>query len=93
MDSEYALKIRLVQEISEQEDLLGRAMEVAESIAEKSPIAIQKTKFMVRAAHNMPLDFALLVENDSFSYLMMTEDAKEGQRAFADKRKPIFKGR
>lgn len=93
MDSEYALKIRLVQEISEQEDLLRRAMEVAESIAEKSPIAIQKTKFMVRAAHNMPLDFALLVENDSFSYLMMTEDAKEGQRAFADKRKPIFKGR
>ncbi len=93
MDSEYALKIRLVQEIVDQDALLERAMQVAESIASKSPIAVQKTKFMVRAAHNVPLDFALLVENDSFSYLMMTEDAQEGQRAFAEKRSPNFKGR
>ena len=75
-DANYALSIRLVQEILDASDLLKRAKELAETIASKSPIATQKTKFMIRAAHNISLEFALLVENDSFSYLMMTEDAK-----------------
>jgi enoyl-CoA hydratase len=48
---------------------------------------------MVRVSQNIPLDAALLVENDSFAYCMMTEDAAEGQAAFAEKRDPQFKGR
>ena len=92
-DSNYALSIRLVQEILDPANILTRAKDLAETIASKSPIATQKTKFMIRAAHNIPLEYALLVENDSFSYLMMTEDAKEGQAAFAEKRAPKFKGR
>ena len=48
---------------------------------------------MVRVSQNVPMEAALLVENDSFSYLMRTEDAAEGQRAFAEKRTPRFEGR
>ena len=44
-------------------------------------------------SQSMPLETALLYENDSFSYCMTTDDAAEGQRAFAEKRKPEFKGR
>jgi enoyl-CoA hydratase len=51
------------------------------------------TKHMVRMAQSIPLEVGLLYENDSFSYCMTTEDAAEGQRAFAEKRKPQFKGR
>jgi enoyl-CoA hydratase len=92
IDGDEALRIGLVQQLVEPEELLGRALELARTIASRSPIAIERTKHMVRMAHNLPLDSALLVENDSFSYLMMTEDAAEGRRAFAERREPHFRG-
>ena len=92
ISADEAHRIGLVQELVDSDQVFPTALELATDIASKSPIATQKTKFMIRAAHNIPLDVALLVENDSFSYLMMTEDAKEGQQAFAEKRPPRFTG-
>ena len=83
----------LIQEIVAKEQVFDRAIEIAQSIADKAPIAAQMTKHMVRMAQSIPLEVGLLYENDSFSYCMTTEDAAEGQRAFAEKRKPNFKGR
>jgi len=51
------------------------------------------TKQMIRVAQNTSLDIGLMVENDSFSYCMTTEDSVEGQQAFAEKRPPTFQGR
>lgn len=93
IDGDEALRVGLVQQLVSFDDLIPTAKAVAESIAAKSPIAVQKTKHMVRLAQSLPLDTALLVENDSFAYLMMTEDAAEGREAFAQKRPPQFKGR
>jgi len=83
----------LVQELLEPAELMTRARELAEKMAGLSPIAVQRTKYMVRVAQNVGLDAGLLVENDSFAYCMTTEDAVEGQQAFAEKRAPRFKGR
>ncbi|AZI57059.1 enoyl-CoA hydratase/isomerase family protein [Nakamurella antarctica] len=93
IDGAEALRIGLVQQIVPFSDLIDTAMAVALTIAGMSPIAVEKTKSMVRLAQNAPLDVALLAENDSFAYLMMTEDAAEGRAAFAEKRPPVFKGR
>lgn len=93
IDGTEALRIGLVQQLVEPTELLPVAMGIARSIAEKSPIAIEATKHMVRVAQSVPLDTALMIENDSFSYLMMTEDAAEGRAAFSEKRAPEFKGR
>lgn len=93
IDGEEAYRIGLVQQLVPREELLSTAFALAENIAEKAPIAIERTKFMVRTALNVPLETGLLIENDSFSYLMMTQDAVEGQAAFAEKRKPEFHGR
>jgi len=93
IDGDEALRVGLVQQLVPFEDLIETAMALAATIAGNSPIAIEKSKNMVRVAQNVPLDAALLVENDSFSYLMMTEDAAEGRAAFAEKRTPQFKGR
>ncbi|MFV0252984.1 MAG: enoyl-CoA hydratase/isomerase family protein [Beutenbergiaceae bacterium] len=93
MDAAEAFRIGLVQELVDRDGLVERACRLAASVAEKSPIATQRTKYMVRVAQNVGIDAALHVENDSFAYLMMTDDAAEGQAAFAARRTPIFKGR
>ncbi len=81
----------LLQELVD--DVRARAEDLAGHIAALSPVAVERTKYMIRVAQNVPLEAGLLVENDSFSYLMTTEDAREGQSAFAEKRTPEFKGR
>lgn len=93
IDAEEAYRIGLVQELLDDDRVVDRAHELASTIAALSPIAIERTKFMIRMSQNLPLDSALLVENDSFAYIMMTEDAAEGQAAFSEKRPPVFRGR
>lgn len=93
IDADEALRIGLVQQLVPRDELLAAATQLAATIAERSPIATQRVKYMVRVAQNIGIDAALLVENDSFSYLMKTEDAVEGQAAFAEKRTPVFHGR
>jgi enoyl-CoA hydratase len=93
VDAPTSLRMGLIQEMVAREEVVPRAIEIADSVAAKAPIAAQMTKHMIRMAQSMPLEVGLLYENDSFSYCMTTEDAQEGQRAFAEKRSPIFKGR
>jgi enoyl-CoA hydratase len=93
IDGPEAHRIGLVQLLVEAEELQTSALEMATKIASLSPIAIEKTKQMVRVAQNVPLDAALLIENDSFSYCMTTEDANEGRRAFEEHRDPHFEGK
>jgi enoyl-CoA hydratase len=93
VDADFALRTGLIQEIHTHEDLEKSALALAENIASKSPIAIQMTKHMIRVAQNTSLDVGLMVENDSFSYCMTTEDSTEGQKAFAEKRPPNFQGK
>jgi enoyl-CoA hydratase len=93
IDAAEALRVGLVQQVVPVDQVRATAHELASKIAALSPIAIERTKHMVRLAQNAAIDVALIEENDSFSYLMMTEDAAEGRRAFAEKRTPTFKGR
>lgn len=93
IDGEEALRIGLVQQLVDPQELLELATGLARKVAGFSPIAVQRTKNMVRVAQNAPLEAGLLVENDSFTACMMTEDAAEGRAAFAEKREPVFRGR
>lgn len=93
IDGDEALRVGLVEQLVAPEALRDAARQLATTIASRSPIAVQRTKYMVRVAQNVPLDAALLVENDSFAYCMVTEDAAEGRAAFAEKREPHFEGR
>ena len=70
-----------MEELVEPDQLQAVAQKLATTIASRSPIAVQRTKYMIRVAQNVPLDAGLLVENDSFAYCMTTEDAAEGQAA------------
>jgi enoyl-CoA hydratase len=91
--AEEAWRVGLVQELRPDEEVLPTAQALAGSIAALAPVAIQRTKYMIRMADNVPVDVGLLVENDSFAYCMLTDDAAEGRAAFAEHRTPRFKGR
>ncbi|MEI6403838.1 MAG: enoyl-CoA hydratase/isomerase family protein, partial [Actinomycetota bacterium] len=80
IDAGEALRIGLIQRVVPAADLPAAAAALAARIASLSPIATQRTKYMVRMANNVPMEAGLLIENDSFSYLMKTEDAAEGRQ-------------
>lgn len=67
--------------------------ETARKIAEKAPIAAQLVKHSIRISMNTTLDVGLDYENELNYIAFSTEDKLEGERAFKEKRKPVFKGR
>lgn len=92
IDGTEAYRIGLVQELLPPESLDERAHELAATIAARGPIAVQSTKNLVRVAQSASIEVGLAYENDMFSYCMLTADAAEGRRAFAEKREPLFRG-
>ena len=66
--------------------LLGR-------ITDKSPTAIRRGKYALRAIEAMSFDQAIAYTENQIALLAMTEDAKEGMASFNEKRKPVWTGR
>ena len=93
MDAETAMRIGLVSHIVPREELMDRAMQIANTICERGPLAVRTAKEAIMRGMDMPLDHGLAYEDVLLARLMSTEDAKEGPRAFAEKRKPEYKGR
>ena len=62
-------------------------------IADKSPTAIRRGKYALRAIEAMSFDQAIAYTESQIALLAMTEDAKEGMAAFNEKRKPVWTGR
>ena len=73
--------------------LMDAALELARDIAAKSPLAVRQIKRTLNAIEEMPVRDAYRYEQTVTVELSHTEDAKEAQRAFIEKRKPVFKGR
>ena len=76
-----------------QDQLMPEAMQMACKIAAKSPTAIRLAKQAYNVVEHMPQRDGYRYEQNITEQLSHTEDAKEAQLAFAEKRKPIFKGR
>ena len=64
-----------------------------ERIVDKSPTAIRRGKYAMRAIADMGFDQAIAYTESQIALLAMTEDAREGLAAFNEKRKPIWTGR
>ena len=93
IDAARALAVGLVSRVVEPARLLPEAEALAARIGENGPLAIQITKELAwRSLHQHP-DDALRFYAAVTALIHETEDAKEGPRAFAEKRAPQFKGR
>ncbi len=93
IDGVEAYRIGLVNELVDDASVLTRAVELADKIASRGPLAVQSAKNLVRVAQGTSIETGLAYENDMFTYLMTTGDADEGRAAFAEKRVPRYEGR
>jgi enoyl-CoA hydratase len=93
VDAVSAYEIGLLDEIVPAVELRERTLEIARSMAEKSPVTLAIAKRALRAALEMPLSAGLAHERDLFALAFATEDKEEGVRAFLEKRPPQWKGR
>ena len=93
MTAEEAWRIGLINEVVPQEDLLRRAEEVAHVIAANGPLAVSACKEAVIRSSGLSLTEAYAIEAEVSARVMRSEDAKEGPKAFMEKRQPKFTGR
>jgi enoyl-CoA hydratase len=93
IDAQTAYQIGLVNTVVPAADLEAKTMELANRIAEKSPIALRMAKESVKLASRSNLDEGLRREVDLFALCFSSEDKDEGVSAFLEKRKPVFKGK
>lgn len=93
IDAQTAFRIGLVNAVVPAADLEAHTMELANRIAQKSPVALRLAKEAVKLASRSTLDEGLRREVDLFALCFSSSDKEEGVRAFLEKRQPEFKGR
>lgn len=74
------------------DEVLPNAMALARRIAANAPLAVREVKAVGMASPGLPLDEALALEDAAVRRVMRSADAKEGARAFAERRAPNFTG-
>jgi enoyl-CoA hydratase len=91
--ADRAFEMGLVHAVVSGDDLLARARERLHAILANGPLAVRMALGALYAAQRLPMDETLRVESSFFGTLAATEDAKEGARAFLERRAPRFRGR
>jgi enoyl-CoA hydratase len=86
-------RLGLVEACLPADQLMPYAMDIAREMASKSPIALRLAKEAARLTEVMPVRDAYRYEQGNTVALSKTEDAKEAQRAFLEKRSPVYVGR
>ena len=92
-DAQEAYRIGLVNYVLPAHQVMAKAEELARKIAENGPLAVRRIKQVVLSALGLPLEEGFKLENAAAKEILATDDAKEGPRAFIEKRKPRYMGK
>ena len=93
ISAQRAYEIGFVNHVVPADQVMTKAIQIAETIAENAPLTIVAAKEMVYMATDMGRMAGLEAARHLFDHVYKSEDAQEGPRAFAEKRKPNWKGR
>ena len=93
IDATEAYRVGLVNRVVPPEQLISAAEEIARKICLGAPLSLIAIKEAINKGVEVPLEDGLRLESELAMLLSTTEDQKEGSRAFAEKRAPIWKGR
>jgi enoyl-CoA hydratase len=88
-----ALRLGLVEQVVEHDQLKAAVEDLAQTIVSRAPLAVKYAKEAIVRGLELPLTEGLKVEAELYTLLRTTEDRMEGARAFQEKRPPQFKGR
>ncbi len=93
VNAQEAFQMGIVNRVLPLASLMEEVKKVAGQIAANGTVGVRLAKMVVDAGLNMDLEKACVLEYQTFGLCFSTEDQKEGMSAFAEKRKPNFKGR
>ncbi len=88
-----AFEMGLLNEVCAPDQLMERATHYAARITANGPLAVRKTKESVLRGLATDMREAYRIESEIAGEVFSSEDAKEGPKAFAEKRPPVWKGR
>jgi enoyl-CoA hydratase len=88
-----AYQLGLINHVVPDGQALAKAKEIAARIAQNGPIAVKAIVATLRETETLPESEAFVIEQRHGGVVMASEDAKEGPRAFLEKRDPVFHGR
>jgi enoyl-CoA hydratase len=88
-----AYELGLVNHVVPDGQALAKAREIAERIARNGPLAVKAIVATLRQTETLPEDEAFAIEQKHGMAVMASEDAREGPRAFLEKRAPVFRGK
>lgn len=91
--AEEALSIGLVNTIAEPQELIPTCLQMAATICETGPVAVEQAKYAINYGLETDLQTGLAIESNAYWVTIPTEDRLEGLAAFREKRKPVYKGR
>jgi enoyl-CoA hydratase len=92
-DAQECYRIGLVNQLVPYDQLIPAGEKMAASFLKGAPLALRYIKEAIYKGSEMTLEQGLRFESDLQSMVMQTEDAKEGPRAFVEKRPPNWKGK
>ena len=93
LPAKRAYELGLINHVVPDGQALAKAKEIAARIAKNGPLAVKAIVATLRETETLPEEQAFAIEQQHGLGVMASQDAKEGPRAFLEKREAVFQGR